>query len=86
MGQNGDSQGATEGIDPGQTSAVPIALASVETTKKWKNFDADTGEDSAREIREYYIPDFSDWKDHDQYQDAFDRLLKDLKTEEQKTS
>jgi hypothetical protein len=32
----------------------------------------------AREIREYFIPDFSNWKDHDAYKSAFDRLLKDL--------
>ena len=62
----------------------PITLVPFETVKKWKNFDADTGKDSAREIREYYIPDFSDWKSHDKYQDAFERLLKDLKAEEQK--
>jgi hypothetical protein len=30
--------------------------------------DADTGKDLAREIREYYIRDFSHWKDHDAYQ------------------
>jgi hypothetical protein len=35
----------------------------------------------AREIREYFIPDFSCWKDHDLYQEAFERLLKDLKSE-----
>ena len=42
-------------------------------------FDADTGIDSAREIREYFIPDFSNWKDHDSYATAFERLLRDLK-------
>jgi hypothetical protein len=47
---------------------------------EWKCFDADTGKDSAREIREYVIPDFSDWKHHDHYQKAFDQLLKDLKS------
>ena len=64
----------------------PITLVPFETVKKWKNFDADTGKDSAREIREYYIPDFSDWKDHDKYQHAFNRLLKDFKAEAQKTT
>lgn len=34
-----------------------------------------------REIREYFIPDFSKWKDHDSYQKAFERLLRDLKDE-----
>lgn len=38
------------------------------------------GKDSAREIREYYIPDFSEWKtDHDKYKGEFDKLLRDLK-------
>jgi len=37
------------------------------------------GKDSAREIREYFIPDFSNWKNHDSYQEAFRRLIADLK-------
>ena len=37
------------------------------------------GKDSAREIREYFIPDFSNWKDYDSYQEAFKRLISDLK-------
>ena len=41
----------------------------------------DAGKDSAREIREYFIPDFSNWKDHDAYQAAFQRLVRDLKAE-----
>lgn len=42
----------------------------------------DVGKDMAREVREYHIPDFSNWKDHDSYQKAFERLLRDLKAEE----
>ena len=57
----------------------PITLAPFESVKRWKLFDADIGIDSAREIREYFIPDFSNWKDHDSYQTAFQRLVKDLK-------
>jgi hypothetical protein len=41
------------------------------------------GKDSAREIREYFIPDFSRWKDHDSCRKAFERLLRDLKAEAQ---
>jgi hypothetical protein len=48
----------------------PIRLAPFETLRDWECFDADTGKDSAREIREYFIPDFSNWKNHDSYQDA----------------
>ncbi|MGE5756049.1 MAG: hypothetical protein ACM35G_10100 [Planctomycetaceae bacterium] len=29
-----------------------------------------------------YIGDFSGWKDHDAYQEAFARLLRDLKAED----
>ncbi len=57
----------------------PISLISFEAVRAWKCFDADTGKDSAREIREYFIPDFSNWKNHDAYQVAFQRLLRDLK-------
>jgi len=59
----------------------PISIVPFEEIKEWKAFDADTGKDSAREIREYFIPDFSNWKDHDSYQAAFQRLLRDLKAE-----
>ena len=38
------------------------------------------GKDSAKEIREYFVPDFSNWKDHDA-QKALDRLLRDLKAD-----
>jgi hypothetical protein len=41
----------------------PIRLASCEAMRPWNVFDADAGEDSAREIREYYVPDFSNWQD-----------------------
>jgi hypothetical protein len=38
----------------------------------------------ATEIRqERNIGNFSSWKNHDSYQAAFDRLLRDLKTEDQ---
>jgi hypothetical protein len=56
----------------------PIRLCSFEAMRDWECFDADTGKDSAREIREYFIPDFSNWEGNDAYKLAFDRLLKDL--------
>jgi hypothetical protein len=59
----------------------PISLVRFDAARKWSCFDADTGKDSACEIREYFIPDFSQWKHHDSSQAAFDPLLKDLQTE-----
>jgi uncharacterized protein YjbI with pentapeptide repeats len=59
----------------------PIRLVGMDAIRAWECFDADSGKDLAVEIREYHIPDFSGWKDHDQFEAAFARLLKDLKTE-----
>jgi uncharacterized protein YjbI with pentapeptide repeats len=59
----------------------PVRLVDFETLRDWECFDADVGKDSAREIREFYIPDFSNWKDHDCYQKEFEKLLRDLKPE-----
>jgi hypothetical protein len=60
----------------------PIRLTDMETIRKWECFDADIGKDLAIEVREYYIPDFSNWKNHDSFEAAFNRLLRDLKAEE----
>ena len=61
----------------------PITVVPFDRVKEWKLFDSDRGIDSAREIREYFIPDFSNWKDHDSYTNAFERLLRDLKAQAQ---
>ena len=63
----------------GKQLLFPITIAPFENVKDWKLFDADRGIDSAREIREYFIPDFSNWKDHDAYQAALKRIVQDLK-------
>jgi hypothetical protein len=58
----------------------PITIAPFEEVKQWKKFDADRGTDSAREIREYYIPDFSNWdRDNGAYQKEFEKLVAALK-------
>jgi uncharacterized protein YjbI with pentapeptide repeats len=59
----------------------PISVVPYDVVRDWECFDADAGKDSAHEIREYFIPDFSNWKNHDSYQQAFQRLLRDLKAE-----
>jgi uncharacterized protein YjbI with pentapeptide repeats len=63
----------------------PIRLAPFDAMRDWELFDADTGKDSAREIREYFIPDFSNWKNHDSYREAFRHLMSDLKSLESKS-
>ena len=59
----------------------PIRLCSMDEVKKWKLFDADTGQDLAVEVREYHIPDFSNWKDQDAFEAEFAKLLEALKEE-----
>lgn len=67
-------------ISQNRKMLFPVRLIDIETLKVWECFDADTGKDSAREIREYYIPDFSAWKkDHGSYSRELVKLLRDLK-------
>lgn len=59
----------------------PIRLVDFETIEKWECFDADGRKDLAVELREFYIPDFSNWKDHDAFEAEFKKLLGALKAE-----
>jgi hypothetical protein len=52
----------------------------------WESFYADEGMDLAEEIREYYIPDFSNWKNHDSYAEGLKKLLGGLKAEGSKAA
>lgn len=61
--------------NPGKTVLFPIRLdgAVMDTDKAW-----------AADIRRARnIGDFTDWKNHDSYKEAFDRLLRDLKASEE---
>src|SRR5262249_20158911 len=69
-------------IKDGKRKLFPIRLIDFEAIRDWECFDADTGKDFAFEIREYVIPDFSTWKDHDAFEAAFARLIKGLKAED----
>ena len=62
----------------------PISVVKYKELEKWEYIDTSTGKDVAQEIRSYFIPDFSNWKDHDSYQAAFKKLLEDLKGERAK--
>ena len=58
----------------------PIALVPFDQLREWELFCSDEGRDLAREIREYFIPDFSVWKtDNRSYSQSLERLLSDLK-------
>ncbi|SRR6266849_1936119 len=64
----------------------PVRLVSFEAIRDWELFDADEGKDLAVEIREYYIPDFSDWKNHNPYAEGLKNLLRDLRAEGSKAA
>ena len=55
-----------------------MRLVSYEAMQSWEYIDS-PGKDLAEEIRQYFIPDFSRWKEHDSYQAAMGRLVSDLK-------
>ncbi|MEK6261520.1 MAG: toll/interleukin-1 receptor domain-containing protein [Planctomycetota bacterium] len=65
-----------------RTKLFPIGLVPITPTiRNWRCDDADTGEDLAEKIREYHIPDFSNWKNHDAFEAAFADLLRDLRAQ-----
>ncbi len=65
--------------DESRRKLFPIRLVDFNAIREWECFDPDSGKDLAVELREYYMPDFSNWKDHDAFEAAFDKLLRDLK-------
>jgi hypothetical protein len=64
-------------LSEGKRVLFPIRLISYDRLRTWQCFDADSGIDSAREIREFFIPDFTAWADKQFYRAAFGRLLDD---------
>lgn len=65
----------------GRRKLFPIRLVDYEAIMEWERFDPDEGTDLAREVRKYYIPDFSNWKNHDDFEREFNRLYESLKAE-----
>jgi hypothetical protein len=65
----------------GVRKLFPIRLVDFKLIENWELPDS-SGEDLAEEVRIFFIPDFSNWKDHDAFEAAFARLLRDLKDEE----
>jgi hypothetical protein len=63
----------------GKRKLFPVRLVDFEMLREWECFDADSGRDLATEVREYFIPDFSNWKSEDEFEAAFSHLLKDLR-------
>ncbi len=63
----------------------PITLVPFDRIAAWSVPDPFTGKDAAREIREYFILDFSNWHDDDAYKISLKRLLEGLRAERDST-
>ena len=64
--------------EDGQRILFPVSLGQFDNLSNWELFDADHGLDLARYIRQYYIPDFSDWESKDSFQELVTKLIDDL--------
>ena len=61
----------------------PIRLVDFEPIEDWECFDPTARARTwPRRSGSIFIPDFSNWKDHDAFEAAFARLLKDLEAKE----
>jgi len=58
-----------------------VRLVDIETVRNWEFSDSCTGKAHGEEIQVFFIPDVSNWKDHNSYHEQFVRLLMDPKTE-----
>jgi len=58
----------------------PVSLMPFEDLRRWRLVDPDTGADIAREVRKYFVPDFSGWPHGVGFQAALDRLVEALAT------
>ena len=56
-----------------------ISLVPFERIREWEVFDVDLGKGIDVEIREYFIPDFSEWQVDEEFEEAFSRLLTSLR-------
>jgi hypothetical protein len=65
--------------ESGKRKLFPVRLTDYGTLQRWVCRDSSSGKDLAEELRQYFIPDFSHWKAHDQFEIAFSRLHKDLR-------
>ncbi len=57
----------------------PLRLVAFDEIREWGCFDADSGKNMSQDMREYFVPDFSLWRDHTSYMEALNALLRDLR-------
>lgn len=65
-------------IESASRVLFPISLTHYSLLSHWELFDADHGTDLARYIRQFYIPDFSDWRSDSAFEEKVTKLVSDL--------
>lgn len=69
------------GLKENRRIIYPVSICSVEELEKWQETDPITGRDYAREIRECFVPNFSNWQDSYSYRQVFDAMLRELRSD-----
>jgi hypothetical protein len=64
--------------EEGRRILFPVRLVPSERVRAWSCVDPETEEDVAVELREFAIPDFSNWQNEAAVQSSWQRLLNDL--------
>lgn len=72
-------------MEGGKNVLFPIGLVPINAIKARECLDTDTGEDLAKTVRAYHVPDFSQWKQEDAFEKAFGELMRDLRAEGRET-
>lgn len=66
------------GINENRRVLYPVAICPLEELAKWDEIDPAACNEAGREIREYFIPNFSNWTDHYSFRQVFTEFLRDL--------
>jgi hypothetical protein len=66
-------------INAGEQILFPIRVVPFDAVRRWKLFDADLGQDVAKYLRQYFVPDFSGWENATALARLTERLLTDLR-------
>jgi hypothetical protein len=69
------------GVKENRRVLYPICVCPPEELASWEEIDPNSGKDSARELGEYFIPIFSNWRDHFSYRQVFAEFLRDMQAD-----
>lgn len=70
---------AAREIESGEQILFPIRIVAFEAVRQWTLFDADLGQDVAKYVRQYFVPDFTAWQDGEALARQTERFLRDLR-------